>query len=481
MAGKGGPSATADGRLRVETAHYYARIYGAARAGCLCELRRAGCSEEEAEDVFAATFERVMRRLDPDREGFVPAQTVTLLKQACRQKLIDERRHSGVLQLVPLSEESERCDPAAEEPAEAAERREAVAIAQEAIASLPPRDRDLFLQRHQLGLSPEEIMGRNPGLSPRTYRKIIQRANARALEAFERIGSGARCEEMRGELLGRFVGEQASDAERREVKAHLHRCRACRLEAAGMRTGLHEVAGGLAALLAQAHLRGGGPLGRVSEAVMSGVESLAGLAQALRERLRELAVKAAMALPGSGGETVGQLAGISGAKAVSVCAAGALAASCLAAGALPGVGLVGLADSQPDGARAPVPARSSEPAEERPASPASPEPAPAASSASPQRSVKGGSEEAVRPARTRSSLEANPSPQTRPTISGKQTGTEFSGDAEGTGTPAPSFSHVPPDRDASSSGALTRSRSVGGSSATGSPSTGSGTASEFGF
>ena len=69
------------GRLSVETAHYYARLYTAARASCLGELRRAGCSEEEAEDIFAATIERIMRKLDPPREGFAAAQTVALLRQ----------------------------------------------------------------------------------------------------------------------------------------------------------------------------------------------------------------------------------------------------------------------------------------------------------------------------------------------------------------------------------------------------------------
>ena len=100
-----------DGRLSVEAAHHFARVYGAARAGCLSELRRAGCTEEEAEEIFAATFERIMRRRDPPREGFSVAQTVALLKRACRQKLTDERRHRDVLKLVPLKEAASRADP----------------------------------------------------------------------------------------------------------------------------------------------------------------------------------------------------------------------------------------------------------------------------------------------------------------------------------------------------------------------------------
>src|SRR5262249_39672678 len=59
---------------------------------------------------------------------------------------------------------------------------------------------------------------------------------------------------------------------------------------------------------------------------------------------RELALRAATGLPGMGGDAAaGQLAGISGVKMASVCAAGAIAAGCLATGIAPAVGVLELA------------------------------------------------------------------------------------------------------------------------------------------
>jgi RNA polymerase sigma factor (sigma-70 family) len=442
-----GPASAEDGRLSVETAHYYARIYGPARAGCLGELRRAGCSEEEAEDIFAATFERIMRKRDPAREGFGPAQTVALLKKACRQKLIDERRHRGVLQIVPLGDASNRPDRTSEDPAEAAAEREAASIAREAISSLPERDRALFFQRHQLGLSPEEIMRRNPGLSRRTYRKIIQRANARALEAFEEIGSGARCAEMRREQLRRYVAEEAREEEIRLIGAHLRRCRGCRLEVARLRGHLHELATGLAALLTLGHARGG-LLGdvpaRLLDAAGRGGEALAGATQAARERLRELVLRAALSSSSGGESAAGQLTGIAGTKVASVCVTGAITASCLAAGVVPGVGGLGLAGSQQGHRGSSESTGRTEPAMSRSLSSQLKTPAIAGAGASEPRSEKAAASDEGRSThqdrkKRRYSPEAKADYSSRPTISGRQVGTELGAEATGTARPVPSL------------------------------------------
>ncbi|HEU4904591.1 MAG TPA: hypothetical protein VFT19_00535 [Solirubrobacterales bacterium] len=454
----------ASGGLSVEAAHHFARVYASARAGCLAELRRFGCDEGEAEEIFAATLERIMRRRDPLGEGFNRAQTVALLKQACRQKAIDERRHRDVLQIAPLKEALTRSDPTTQSVAEAAEAREAVAIGREAIASLPERDRRLFLQRHRLGLTPEEILRRNPGLRSRTYRKVIQRANARALAAFEAIDSGARCAEMRAERLRRLVAEQASGAERDAIEAHLRHCRSCSVEVARMRGRLGEIAS-TAALLAVAEGPAGGRAGdlpaRLLDAAGGGAEALIGTTRALRERLRELAIRATGVLPGSGGDAVaGQVAGLSAAKVASVCVAGTLAAGCLAAGVVPGIGL------EPAGSG--VEERSAQP----PQSPSLPQrsdasespvssPAPSATTHRPESRSRTGS----RRARARRSTPRAPDTDSAgPTVSGVQTGTEFGAEAAGAGTPAPNYS----------SGA----RESGGGSTGGSRSS---TASEFGL
>lgn len=465
-------------RLSVEAAHHYARIYAAARAGCIGELRRAGCDEEEAQEIFAATLERIMRRRDPVGEGFGPAQTVTLLKQACVQKLIDERRHRDVLRVVPLIEEIAGSDRTSQSPTEAAEDREAAAIGREAISALPERDRQLFLQRHRLGLSPEEIMRRNPGLSRRTYRKVIQRANARALAAFEKIGAGERCAELRGEELRRYVAGEASGAELRTIRAHLRHCRACGLEVARMRGHLHEVAGGLAVHLADGQT-GGHPFGdlpaRLLEVAGHGGDALVGATRVARERLRDLAIRAVTTLPGSGGESAaGQIAGISGAKVASICAAGAISAGCLAAGVVPGVGGLELAGQQ----RAPrhsVPTKRVAPPPER-SSPA--EASPSSGSSATQRSPKRTSSTGRTGRNARAARSSSPETRsTSPTISGRQTGTEFGAEAAGVGVPAPTYSSGSSGSSAASSGERTASGSDGGGSGT----SGSKSEPEFGL
>ena len=423
----------ARGRLSVEAAHYYARIYAAARAGCLAELRRAGCWEEEAEDIFATTFERIMRKFDPVGSTYAPAQMVVLLKKACHQKLIDERRHRDVLQLVPLEDVSLRFDVAAESPAEAAEDREAAAMGREAIRSLPERDRAIFFQRHQLNLTPEEILRRNPGLSQRTYRKVMQRANARALKAFEEIGSGARCAQMRAEHLRRYVAGESGEEELAAVRAHLRHCRACRHEAAQMRGHLHDVASGLAAVIAAEYAHGGWAT-RLLDVAAHGGDALAGSTRAARERLRDLVLRAATALPGSGGETAaGQLAGIPGAKVISLCA-GAIAAGCLATGVVPDIGAVELVE--PSRHRDPPrPAASrvlSLPAATAPVSGPGVFETPLAKSSAAGEERKG---TVQRKATVHISPKARTRPSNSPVISGSQTGTEFGGEAAGTGMP----------------------------------------------
>ncbi len=470
--------------LSVGAAHYYARIYGPARAGCLAGLRRAGCTEEEAEEIFATTLERIMGKFDPTDSPYAPAQMVSLLKKACQQKLIDERRHRSVLRMVPLEEAAGHADVAADSPAEAAERHEAVAIGREAIDSLPERDRHLFLQRHQLHLSPEEILRRNPGLSRRTYRKLIQRANARALKTFEEIDSGERCKQMRSEYMRRYVAGEASERELKMVGLHLRSCRSCRLRAAQMRTHLHDVASGLAAALVAGGARRGHLadwMARALDAASERGQALAEATRHARERLRELGLRTPLGSPGSGGDTVaGQIAGLSVAKAVPICATGALAVGCLAAGIAPSL----------DVSRTPEPHR---PAVSREAAsrtfgagstataPYAPTvtPAPSTTASDSAGDRRAGSRQEVPPARRPRKL-GSPSSDSASTPA-QQAGVEFGGDSTGAGQP---YTPLPPapaaeteeEASAGTGGQVNRSRSAGAA-----PRSSSQGGSEFGM
>ena len=476
-----GPSAPVGGRkLRVEEARFYASVYSSARKGSLNELRRKGCSEEEAEEHFSVAFEKVMETVDPIAREFSAAQMVSFIKRACWRCLIDERRRRGLRPEVELSAIRSLSDASVESPDEIAEEREAVAIGREALQMLSKRDRMIFRQRHQMNLSPEEIVQNIPGLSLRTYRKLIQRANTRVLDALERIEGGKRCEEMEASLLRRYVTDESPEAERHAIEAHLAHCRACQQAQAQMRGYLLDVASGLLAASSSAGSSRVDPLGslaaRLVELASNGAQALGEASRALRERIRDALFRAASGLPGSGGDaTVGQALTASSVKVASACAAGIAAGACVAAGVIPGIGGIGLLNHHQESK---APARSTVhmvPASERPSLiDTLPTPNSAAgkqTNSSPRKRVTAGARHASEPSTptSQAAAPASNSPSSA-RVSGSQTGSEFGAES---GQPAPpSEAPAPSSSPSGSSG----SSSLGSG---GSLSKGSG--SEFGL
>jgi RNA polymerase sigma factor (sigma-70 family) len=336
------PSAPAGRRrLSVEEARFYAKVYDSARRGSVNELRQKGCSEEEAEEFFATAFGKVMERVNPIEREFKEPQMVDFIKRASWTCMIDERRRRGQRPEIELGQVRSLSDATAESPDEAAEEREAVAIGREALEMLSERDRLIFRQRHQMNLSPEEILENMPGLSLRTYRKVIGRANARVLDAFERIEGGARCEEMEAGLLRRYVGGESSAAEQSSVQAHLAHCRSCQKAQARMKGYLLDVASSFVALSSLANL-----LGHASSrlpGLASDGSALSGASRGLRDRARDLLIRIAGLMPGSGSDaTVGQAFTAPWVKIAAACTSGIAVGGCVAAGVVPGIGGVGI-------------------------------------------------------------------------------------------------------------------------------------------
>jgi RNA polymerase sigma factor (sigma-70 family) len=346
-----GPGSPAGGRkLSVAEARFYAAVFSSARKGSLNMLCRKGCGAEEAEEIFTAAFERVMERVDPIAREFSEAQMVSYIKRACWLRLIDERRRRGLRAEVGLGAIRSLRDSSTPSPEEIAEAHEAAAIGREALQMLSERDRLIFRQRHQMNLSPEEITRNTPGLSLRSYRKIIQRANARVLDAFERIQGGERCEEMRASLLRRYVTEESREAERRAVEAHLAHCRACQQAQAQMRGYLVDVAGGVLVASTLAEPSHSTAMGDVAANLLQlashAAQALGEAGRGARERVREALLRAATRLPGSGADaSAGQALNASSVKVASICASLA-AGACLTAGVVPGVGGIGLSANQ---------------------------------------------------------------------------------------------------------------------------------------
>lgn len=483
-----GPSDPGGGRrLSAPEARFYAAVFSSAKNGSLAELRRRGCSEEEAEEIFTAALERTMATVDPIARRFSEAQMVSYVKRACWTHLVAERHRRGLRAEVEPASIRPLEDPSAPDPVEIAEDREAAAIGREALQMLSVRDRLVFRQRHQMNLSPEEILRNTPGLSPRTYRKIIQRANARVLDAFERIRGGERCEEIQAGLLRRYVTEESPEEERGAVEAHLAHCRACRQSQAQMRDYLVDVAGGLLIASSLAEPSRSAALGNAATNLLQlgphTVRVLGEMGRGARERVREAFLRVAVGLPGSGGDaSAGQALSASSVKIASACT-GLAAGACLAAGVLPGVGGIGLLGQQIQ-AKEP-PARSASHHAPPSGQPALidmvPRPQTAAHASDKERNLSTykRSQEAARQATEPSSAQPASPVSNSPSdarVSGRQTGTEVG--AESGGQPLP----VSPEPGPSNASGGSSSGSAAAQSGQGASSeSGDGSKSEFGM
>ena len=332
------PPSPGERRLSVAEAEFYAQVYDPARRGSLAELRRRGCDEHEAEDLFAASYAKVMEAIDPIERCFSAPQMVRFVKRACCRRLIDERRHRA--RLVKPDAKPPRLVPESpvEAPGELAEERESVAIGREALATLTERDRLIFTLRHLRGLEPAEIVAEVPGLSARTYRKVIQRANARVLDAYARIEAGERCAEMEDALLRRYVAGESDAAERVALDAHLAHCRACQQAHARMREYLIDVASGALLASSLGAERAGVIPAHLLELATQGANALGEASRAARERLRETLFRITGALPGPSADAgVSQALGVSSWRVASACTAAVAAGACVAAGVVPGI------------------------------------------------------------------------------------------------------------------------------------------------
>jgi RNA polymerase sigma factor (sigma-70 family) len=163
-------------RLDPEASGFYDHLYEAARAGCLESLCASGCDGDEAEEVFDRVLLRVIDEVDPIERHFDPPQMVNYLKRSCRNQLISDRRHQGALDVTYL----DGADPMGDPGAAGVDQEVAIHLTMNeirlALRSLPERDRVIFYRRNLLGWSPEEIR-RSVGVSERTYRKLLERAN----------------------------------------------------------------------------------------------------------------------------------------------------------------------------------------------------------------------------------------------------------------------------------------------------------------
>lgn len=348
--------------------------------------RRYSLCADDADDALQRALEILLRKAptSDQRELIRWMQTVTK-----HEALAVRRNRERSLSTPSISARGEDADwiqliPSDKDgPADAAERREQVARAREALKALKPQElRALTLLAE--GYSYAEI-GERTGWTYTKVNRCLAEGRQRFRAVFGSIEDGRRCEEL-APALSAFVDGETSSRLTTQLQAHLRECSYCRAEVRAYRAA-PRAAAALAPSLPAAH--------------------------SLSDRLGDLVGAAQSRLPGRTGaaETaLGQFAAAGGTKGTGMALAAKIltacvgtaggAAACLAAGVTPPVhlGTGGPApkieqaaiqqpahdSEQPaQGAIEPVPAAAADPASDP--QPTDPEPpAPEAPSPAPQ-------------------------------------------------------------------------------------------------
>jgi RNA polymerase sigma factor (sigma-70 family) len=211
--------AAARKRAAVET---YARNEATLRR----TARRYSFCEDDAEEALQRALEILLRKapsLDP--EGLIKwTQTVVkheaLAIRSERERILasplSPGDHGDWVALLPSP---------ADDPAEKAERREAVARSREALQSLKPQElRALTLLAE--GYSYAEI-GEITGFSRTKINRCLAEGRERFRSLVSRSEDGRRCAEMRP-LISAFCDGEAGTKEVAELREHLRACASCR-------------------------------------------------------------------------------------------------------------------------------------------------------------------------------------------------------------------------------------------------------------
>ena len=225
----------------------YARLFEKFQRPAKSMVRSAfgtAFSEDELDDFYSsawlstlAAFERKPRDLaDDELRRYV---MTAVANQASR-----ELRRRGRKPTIPLDVAPETSD-GGTSPDEAAARTERARLTREVLGSLSPRRRAVLVYRYGWDLDPSEVCDLVDGLSPRAYRKEIERGVAEVAKKMRLVEEGGWCD-TREPLLRAVVAGTADDDQRRQANQHLSNCRRCAGFVGSLNGHLHELGGGLA-------------------------------------------------------------------------------------------------------------------------------------------------------------------------------------------------------------------------------------------
>lgn len=299
-------------------------------------------NSEEVEDLYAEAWLGVLQTMERRGEELSEDEMRRYVMAAVANQAGRELRRRGRRPTASLEMALSMRDPA-DEPEEAAERREEASLAREVLATLPERRRAVMVLRYAWGLEPEEVCAVIGGLSPRSYRKEVTRGIGELADKMRMAESGEWCE-TREPLLHALAAGTASAEQRRQARRHLAHCRGCADHLANLTARLQEVAAA-APWVGVADVVGDGRLSVPERAVAvldRGREALAGVLGRGPDGAEPLA--GALATSGgtrgagaAGAGVAAKLAGLGAVgKTVAACVgAGAAATACVAAGVLP--------------------------------------------------------------------------------------------------------------------------------------------------
>ena len=334
----------------------YSNLFEELRRPARAMVRRAfgsAFSDEQVEDLYAgawlstiAAFRRNPRELDDE-------ELRRYLLTAVANQASREMRRRGRKPTLPIELAAAAADPG-NGPDETVAGAEQARIARDVLGTLPARRRAVMVFRYGWGLEPEEVRGLIGGLSPRAYRREVERGVAEVARKLRMVEDGDWCE-SREPLLRAVAAGTAAEEDESQARRHLRHCRSCAGFLGRLQAQLHDL-GGSVALLGGAGAGGGGLAERGLAALDRGREAIASAVGRGTDGAGEAATQLAAAGGGRGAGVAGagamaKLAGLgAGAKAVAACiGTGAAATACAAAGIVPVIDL--------DRDRAPGPAR----------------------------------------------------------------------------------------------------------------------------
>jgi RNA polymerase sigma factor (sigma-70 family) len=233
--------------VRVHSEPASAEPYEAHRDYVLAVLARRcrwldGDEREAAlHDAYVVLLEK-QRSHELDLGAMRPPQVRAYLVQTAIHKALDEGKRAERKRSEPLGEGDALpvlADPHPG-PEEHAEAHQQGAWIRELIAELPERQQAVVKLRYFFDRTPAEIQD-YLGITPRTYRRQIERAVAAISQRYALISEGRFCESRRS-LIVAYVAGTADPDRARLAREHLAGCRGCAAWVAGLRSGASKVA-----------------------------------------------------------------------------------------------------------------------------------------------------------------------------------------------------------------------------------------------